>query len=372
MKIVHLSDSHLGWRELHHTDAEGRNLRERDLYDVFARAVDRILELKPAAVVHSGDLFHGYHPVSAALGVALDQIARLREAGIEFLVIAGNHSTPRVRSIAHPFSLLQRFGVEAVHGEPRRLRFGDLGIVAVPHGNDREEMAGWIAAAEPDPAARFNVLVAHAGLEGLARVGAGEPGAVELPGELLEAVAGFDYIALGHLHQFDRPRVNAVYPGSLERMSWGDRSPRKGIVEVDLDAEPMDRAFLTLHEIEGRPRKRFPALDAGAVDDLTEAICRLAKGAGLEGAIVKVPVVNITFERYGAIDRRRIWEAFGRALHLELEPEFVAAGSGAPQPAAPAELRDFLARRVPAGVDSQVFVSRGESFMTRAAEDIGA
>ena len=107
-------------------------------------------------------------------------------------------------------------------------------------------------------------------------------------------------------------------------MSWGDRSPRKGIVEVDLDAEPMDRAFLTLHEIEGRPRKRFPALDAGAVDDLTEAICRLAKGAGLEGAIVKVPVVNVTFERYGAIDRRRIWEAFGRALHLELEPEFAA------------------------------------------------
>ena len=277
MKIVHLSDSHLGWRELHHTDDEGHNLRELDVYDAFAQAIDRVLELEPAVVIHSGDLFEGYHPFSAALGVALDQIERLRAAGIEFVVIAGNHETPRVRAIAHPFSLLERFGVDAVHAEPRRLRFGDLAVTAIPHSNDPEAMAGWIAAAEPDADARFNVLVAHAGLEGLARVGAGEPGAVELPGELLEQVASFDYIALGHLHQLDRPRVNAVFPGSLERLSWGDQARRKGIVEVDLAAEPLDDAFLTVHKIEGRSRKRLPALDASKVDDLTGAITRLAK-----------------------------------------------------------------------------------------------
>jgi DNA repair exonuclease SbcCD nuclease subunit len=372
VKIVHLSDTHLGWRELHHTDAEGHNLREQDVYDVFAAAIDRVLELEPAAVIHSGDLFHGYHPFAAAMGVALDQVERLRAAGIEFVVIAGNHETPRVRAIAHPFSLLERFGVDAVHAAPRRLRFGDLGVTAVPHSNQPEQMAGWIEAAAPDPDARFNVLVAHAGLEGLARVGAGEPGAMELPGELLEQVASFDYIALGHLHQLDRPRINAVYPGSLERLSWGDQARRKGIVEVDLDAEPLDDAFLTVHEIEGRPRKRLPALDAGEVEDLTRAISGLAKGRGLEGAIVKVPIANVSFEKYGAIDRRKIAAAFDHCLHYELEPGFVESGSGTPQPAAPAELRDFLSRRVPSGVQAEVFVTRGESYMTRAAEDIGA
>lgn len=372
MKIVHLSDTHLGWREMHHTDAEGHNLREQDVYDVFARAIDRVLEIEPAVVIHSGDLFHGYHPFAAALGVALDQVERLRRAGIELVVIAGNHETPRVRAIAHPFSLLERFGVEAVHGEPRRLRFGDLAVTAIPHNDDRERIAAWIEEAEPDPDARFNVLVAHTGLEGLARVGAGEPAAMELPGELLEQVASFDYIALGHLHQLDRPRVNAFYPGSLERLSWADQSGRKGIVEVDLTAEPLDDAFLTLHEIEGRPRKRFPAIDGAKADDLTKAIVRLGKEKGLEGAVVKVPIANVSFEKFGAIDRRRIGEAFGHCLNLELEPEFVEPGSGLPQPAAPAELRDFLSRRVPAGVDSEVFVSRGESYMTRAAEDIGA
>ncbi len=372
MKIVHLSDSHLGRWELHRTDAEGRNVREQDGYDVFARAIDRALELAPALVVHSGDLFHGHHPAAAALGAALDQIERLRAAGIEFVVIAGNHSTPRKRALQNPFSLLERFGANAVHGEPRRLSFGELSVTAVPHSHDHEEMAGWIAAAEPDPEARFNLLVAHVGLEGLTRVGAGEPGAAELPGEILEQVASFDYIALGHLHQFDRPRVNAVYAGSLEKLSWADQSTRKGIVEADLAADPLDKGFLRLHEIEGRPRRRLAPIDGREVDDLTKEICRRAKGKGLEGAIVKAPIVNVGFEKFGAIDRGKIGEAFARCLHFELEPEFVESVSGAPQPAAPAELRDFLARRVPPGVEAELFVGRGESYMTRAAEDIGA
>lgn len=371
MKIVHLSDTHLGLRELHHTDAEGHNVRERDVYAVFERAIERALELEPAVVVHSGDLFHGFHPAAAALGVALDQIERLREAGIGFVVLAGNHSTPRGRAIAHPFSLLERFGAEAVYGQPRQIRFGELVVTAVPHSHDHEEMAGWITDAEPDPEARFNLLVAHVGLAGLARVGAGEPGAAELPGEILEQVADFDYIALGHLHQFDRPRVNAAYAGSPERLSWADRATRKGILEVDLAAEPLDKAFLTLHELEGRTRRRLATID-GSSGDLTGKICRLARGKGLEGAMVRVPIANVSFERFGAIDRRRIGEAFARCLHFELEPEFVESGSGAPQPAAPAELRDFLAKRVPAGVEAEVFVIRGESYMTRAAEEIGA
>jgi hypothetical protein len=158
----------------------------------------------------------------------------------------------------------------------------------------------------------------------------------------------------------------------LERLSWADRSLRKGIVEVDLEAAPLDRGFVRLHEVEGRARRRLTPIDAREADDLTERLCRLAKGRGLKGAIVKAPIVNVTFERFGAIDRRKVGAAFAKCLHFELEPEFVAAGSGAPQPAAPAELRDFLARRVPAGVEAEVFVTRGESYMTRAAEDIGA
>jgi DNA repair protein SbcD/Mre11 len=371
VRIVHLSDSHLGRRELHRTDPAGRNVRELDGYETFAKATDKALELEPALVVHSGDLFHGYHPSAAALGTALDQIQRLRDAGIAFLVIAGNHETPRGQAITHPFALLERFGAEAVHEEPRQLRFGDLAVAAVPHSHDHERLAGWLADAEPDSDARFNVLTAHVGLAGLARVGTGEPGSPELPGEVLESLAGFDYIALGHLHQFDRPRVNALYAGSPERLSWADRASRKGVVEVDLAAEPLDDGFARLHEIEGRPRRRLAPIDGGK-GDLTAAIRRAAASKGLEGAIVRVPIASVTFERFGAVDRRQVGEAFAHTLHFELEPDFVESGSGTSRTAAPAELRDFLSQRVPAGIKPELFVARGEQYMTRAAEDIGA
>lgn len=372
MKIVHFSDSHLGRRELHRTDERGRNLRELDGYETFARAIGKAIELEPALVVHSGDLFHGYHPSAAAFDVALDQLERLHAAGIGFLVIAGNHETPRGSAITHPFALLERFGADAVHEQPRRLRFDDISVTAIPHSHDQEKLAAWVAEAEPDPDASFNILAAHVGLAGLARVGAEEPGSPELPGEALESAAGFDYIALGHLHQFDRPRVNAIYAGSTERLNWPDQSTRKGIVEIDLAAEPLDKRFARMHEIEGRARRKLPAIDGAKAGDLTGEICRAAKAEGLEGAIVRVPITDVTYERFGAVDRRKVSEAFSRCLHFELEPEFVEAGSGVPQPAAPAELRDFLSRRVPAGVEPDLFVSRGEQYMTRAAEDIGA
>ena len=47
MKIVHLSDTHLGARQMHYTDARGRNTREQDIYNVFTAAIDKILELQP-------------------------------------------------------------------------------------------------------------------------------------------------------------------------------------------------------------------------------------------------------------------------------------------------------------------------------------
>ena len=62
MRIVHMSDTHLGWRSLHRVDDRGRNQRECDLYNAFGRAIGTAIELAPDVVIHSGDLFDGYHP----------------------------------------------------------------------------------------------------------------------------------------------------------------------------------------------------------------------------------------------------------------------------------------------------------------------
>lgn len=372
MKIVHLSDTHLGWRQMHYTDSRGRNIREQDMYEVFTKAVDKILELEPVAVIHAGDLFHGHHPSANALGVALDQLARLREAGILCVVIAGNHSTPRSAALDHPFSLLERFGVHAIHGAPRKIELGELAICAIPHSNDHEEMSRWIEEAAPAPGARFNVLTAHVGLDGLGHVGASEPGSTELSGEVLESAGNFDYIALGHLHKFDRPRINAVYSGSLEPLTWADEASRKGIVEVDLLADPFDEGFITLHEVTGRSRLALPAIDPSKAENLTEAICAIAESTDIKEAIVKLPVRQVSFEAFGAIEDRKIAVAFDGCLDLELDPQFTESGADGSHPAAPEDLREFLAKRTPRGFDQDGFIARAESYLTKAAEDLGA
>jgi exonuclease SbcD len=372
MKVAHLADTHLGARRLHYTDERGRNVREQDIFKAFADAVDKILELKPALVVHAGDLFDGYHPSAAAIGVALDQLDRLRTAGIEVVVIAGNHSTPRSAALEHPFAILERFGIHAVYGEPRRLHLGGLAVAAIPHDGDEEVLHGWLAAAEPDASAEFNLLVAHLGLSGLSRVGAGEPGSLELSGEVLEQSKGFDYIALGHLHEFDRIRVNAAYAGSLERLSSADRSKKKVFIEVDLSIEPTAEGFMQAHEISTRPQLVLAPVDASGTANLTELICASADATELEGAIVRLPIRAVSFEAFGAVNRREVNAAFGHCLHLELDPEFVDRGAGEAATPRPQDLRDFLVPHKPQGVDLDVFLGRAEAYMTRAAEELGS
>lgn len=374
MKIVHLSDTHLGVRQLHYTNDRGRNVREQDVYGAFVAAVDKIIELRPDAVVHAGDLFDGYHPSAAALGVALDQFARLHEAQIPTIVISGNHSTPRVAATDHVFALLNRFGcVHAVNEQPDVIRVGELAVTAIPHCNDAARLHTWMTDARPQDDAGFNVLVAHLGLSGLGHVGASEADSVEISGEALEAVGDFTYIALGHLHQFARVRTNAVYSGSLEQITWADKS-KKLIVEVDLTADPLDDdgPYLAKHILPCRKHVRLPEIVASQADNLTEAIVAAAERNDLKDAIVKLPIRGVPVEVFRAIDRRQINVAFARCLHFELDPDFADAPSAAANPAAAQDLRDFLAGRTPRGVEPSEFIARAETYMTKAAEEIGA
>jgi DNA repair protein SbcD/Mre11 len=374
MKIVHLADTHLGIRQLHYADERGRNVREQDFYHVFVQAIDKIIELRPDAVVHAGDMFHGYHPSAAAIGIALDQVKRLRDEEIPFVVISGNHSMPRVAATDHVFKLMERFGgVHVVHAGPAVVEIGDLAITAIPHCNDPDQLSEWITSARPVSGKAFNVLVAHVGLDGLGHVGAAEAGSVELSGETLEAVADFDYIALGHLHEFDFPRINAAYAGSLEPVTWADKAVRKGIIEIDLTCAPEDDGYAMQHVITGRPHVRLPAVEATNQElNLTDAIVEAAKSINVEGAIVKLPIDSVTVEAFGAVDRRRINKAFAHCLHVEFEPRYTNASSAGNSPAATLDIRDFLASYVPRGADTAAFMGRAEEFIAQASEEIGA
>jgi exonuclease SbcD len=375
-RLVHLSDTHLGFRQLHKATETGRNQREQDTYDVFAEAVDQIVELHPDLVVHAGDLFDSYLPSSAALNAALSGFAELRDAGIPVVVIAGNHSTPRLASADHIFAVLEKFGgVSFVYGRPQTIIVGDLAVAAVPHLGDAKELEQALAAARPSPDSKFNVLVTHVGLERMTQITGPESASVVLSGDALTTAEEFDYIALGHLHQFAPVRENAAYSGSLERFSWADRpevSEAKGFLEVDLSLTPMDNGFVRFHEVSPRPRITLGPIDASNDGDLAAAIRARAENAGeeLAGALVQLEVNNVSAPTWSALNWRDVAAIFAPALHVELIPRMVGGAElSSPQP----ELSEFLRSWAVAkaqGLDVDQMIARAEALLARADREL--
>ncbi len=370
MRLVHFADTHLGFRQFRRT-VNGRNQREQDAYESFGRAIERIIELRPDAVVHAGDLFDGFHPSSAALAVALDGFDALRREQIPIVCVAGNHSTPRFTSAEHVFTILNRFeGVEVIWGEPRTVRLGELAVHGVPHQPDARRLVQDLKDASVASDAKFNVLVTHVGFDGLPLVGSAESNSVSLAGDELEHVASFQYVALGHLHQFGGVRVNAVYSGALERLSWHDRAAEKGIVEVDLALDSRSREFVRFHALPARRWVELNSIDAAQVDGLTEAILEAGAAQDLSQAIVRVPIRNVTPAAFASIDRVAVERAFAGCFHHELAPDILAAPS--PEVTAPSELGDYLLARVPNGIDSTEFVRRAHEYIARADEEMAS
>jgi DNA repair protein SbcD/Mre11 len=349
-------------------------VREQDVYDAFERAISKIIALGPAVAIHAGDVFDSYHPSSAALGVALDGLRRLREAGIPVVIIAGNHSSPRVAGADHIFGVLERFGgAHVIYGGAREVRVGDLAVHAIPHDNDPQRLIAALRGARPSADARFNVLVAHVGLDGLGQVVGSEAGSVSLSGEVLAGTGEFDYIALGHLHKFAAACGNAAYAGSLERLSWADDAPLKGIIEVDLGAGRLSPGYLELHPIEGRRFITLDPVDAATVANLSDAIIARADGVDLAGAMVRLSVRNVSVADWNAVDHKAIVAAYAGCLHFEREPQLI--GATAVGAAAAPGLRDFLlgwAGEHAPGLDPDNFVARAEAFIALADQELAA
>jgi DNA repair protein SbcD/Mre11 len=136
MKIVHFSDTHLGYSDYGKFDSEsGINKRENDVYVVFKEIIDYIIKTKPDLVIHAGDLFDSIRPSNRAISVALEQLSRLSKEKIPTVIIAGNHSTPRQKSTDTIFKILQYFSdIHPVFGgKYEKLKIGQCTIHAIPH-----------------------------------------------------------------------------------------------------------------------------------------------------------------------------------------------------------------------------------------------
>jgi DNA repair protein SbcD/Mre11 len=376
MRIVHLADTHLGYRQFAGKldPARKLNQRECDVYAAWHRAVDVAIERRVGAVVHAGDLFDSPRPAPRALAEALDGFARLRDAGIPLIAIAGNHSTPRFRSGGSVFEVLQRFGVHAAWERPETFRIAGVAFHAVPHEADEEALRRDIDSLVPDPDADANVLILHADLNAVPSSSYGEASATELDQEVL-AHAPFDYIAMGHLHRFQAPQANAIYPGSLERLDFADLEGMKAVLEVDLAVGAGAPGFVVRHPLATRPMLDLAVdcrdLDPGAVLAAIEAAL---EGNELTGAVVRVRLDALQRDVYQALDLGRLERLVEPCLHHVVQ---VGAGGLRASPEADAETElafaPFARERMPSGLDAEAVIAIAQTFLRDArAEELEA
>lgn len=387
MRLIHLSDLHLGYRQYQRQTPTGINQREADVAAAFKRAVDKVIELAPEIVLIAGDVFHQVRPTNPAILHAFMQFSRLRRELPDaiMVMIAGNHDTPRAVETGCILRLFAPLGIEVVESEARRLSFPerDLSILAVP------DVPGPRPALDPDPAAKYNVLLIHGEVAGVlpAAVAAQERTTVEITVEEL-GPPKWTYIALGHYHVYREIAPNAFYSGSLEYTSanvWGElaeersvKLPGKGMIEFDLATGKRRFHFLPAT----RPLVDLPVISARGMSaaDLDAAIQAGVErvSGGIDDKIVRQVVRDVPRHVARELDHKALRELKRRALHYQLDtrrPEVIrvqASGGPGRRPSLADTVRDHLQRRVmPADIDRERLVRLGLDYL-REAETLEA
>ena len=315
MRLVHFSDSHLGYGAYSKLDvAEGINQREADFYHSFEEAVDKTIELKPDFVIHAGDLFDGVRPQNRAIDFALRQLIRLSEADIETILISGNHSTPRLRETGSIFRIFEHLKhIHPVHeAGGRTIVVGDATIYAIPH-SATPSLAEVTSDLGPSKDTKYSVLVLHAGIVGSDTYKMDEFNEQTVP---VGNIAGdWDYVALGHYHEHKKVGKRAYYSGSTERLSFSEAGQKKGLVEVDLAT-----GTAIFHELKVREMLDLRAVDASNMtsSEILRSAKDLISESAIDEKIVRLVVKKVAPDAYRSLDVPAIRRLGNAALHFEL------------------------------------------------------
>jgi len=247
MKLIHLSDLHLGRRFKEFSLLE-------DQRDILLRIIAVIDAEKPDAVLIAGDVYDKSVPSAEAVQLFDDFLCRLAQRRLQVFVISGNHDSPERIAFASrlidasgvhlspvydgtvtPVTLTDAYGPVEVYMLPFvkpvhvRRWYPDEPIESY---TDALRVAVEKMAVDP---ARRNVLVTHQFVTGAARSESEEVsvgGADNVDASVFEV---FDYVALGHIHgpqNIGTPRIR--YCGTPLKYSFSEAKHEKSVTVVTL------------------------------------------------------------------------------------------------------------------------------------------
>ena len=316
MTILHFSDTHLGFNDLDVLNSDNINQREADFYDAFSQVVEQIKEIKPDFIIHTGDLFHRTSPSNRAITFALEQFKIINSLNIPFILIAGNHSTPRTNLSSPILKIFENFEnlYVAYEQQYKKYEFKDIIFHCLPHMNDDSKALSQIELCEESISeTKKNIMMMHCS------VGAWylmqEFGEWVYPTDKEYIFSKMDYVALGHWHGFGKvgKHENVYYSGSLERTSLNDKRNSKGFVIITLE----DELKVAYKEIDIRPilffeidcEDFFPSIEKLELSNIKDTIC-------------EVKLTNLTTLQSIDINTADIKKIFQNALYVNVKREF--------------------------------------------------
>ena len=332
VKILHFADAHIDMANYgRHDPQTGLPMRVMDFLKSLDEIIQTAIKDKVDLVIFAGDAYKDRSPAPTYQREWGKRIMRLSRAGIQTLLLTGNHDISPSTGRAHAIQEFDTLDVAHVKvlAEPQFLSPDDLEglpvqVIALPWisrsglmaklelgGTDLKEtyqiiaeritelIEGWLSKADPNLPI---ILTAHASVEG-AKYGSERMvmlgNDVVLPPALVKDKR-LDYVALGHIHkpqnlnEGGHPPV--IYPGSIERVDFGEAGDKKYFILADISK---GRTEVTWQELENIR----PFIDIHIALESDEAInhklqeALLGKGA-LDDAIVRM-----------VIEYQREWEA---------------------------------------------------------------
>ena len=246
MKLLHLSDLHLGKR-----------LKEQSFIEDQQYILDEIIKIasdeKPEGVIIAGDIYDKSVPSAEAVGLFDRFLTQISEMGIKIYAVSGNHDS--AERIAFGANLMKAGGVHfspVYNGNIEKItetdQYGNLNIYLLPFIKPSEvreffpdrEISDYTQAVEAalshieiNPTER-NIIVSHQFVTGASKSGSEEASVGGLDNVDSRVFEQFDYTALGHIHGSQNINGGKIrYCGTPLKYSFSEANHKKTVTVVD-------------------------------------------------------------------------------------------------------------------------------------------
>lgn len=277
MKLIHLSDFHLGKRVNEYSMLEDQEY-------ILKSIVNIVDNEKSNGVIIAGDIYDKSVPSAEAVSLFDDFLYALAKRKLDVFVISGNHDSPE--RIAFGSRIMDAGGIHlspVYDGtiEPIRLEdeFGDLYIYLLPFVKpanvrrffENEDIStytdaiGCVIKHMNIDSEKRNVLVTHQFVTGASRSDSEEisvGGADNVDANVFD---GFDYVALGHLHSPQNCSSDRIrYCGTPLKYSFSEAKDNKSVTVIEMS----EKGNVSYRTIDLIPKYDLTELK-GTYDELT-------------------------------------------------------------------------------------------------------